>query len=316
MIRSLLFIVCLILFTAETCQGLEVTFRPSAAVDGASVTLADIADFDGQSDLAQALQTQIVSQAPPPGKDSMLRAAEIIRDLTRTVQVPDSVTWKGSATIKVYRNGISIGPEKIQSIIAEFLQKNRENQPATEVRFLPGSLPLPFMVPAGNIHWTVTPSNPGILASTSMTIIFSVDGVVRKNITVFGRIEALAPTTVAVTTIPRRSVLTAEQLQVVTKNIAEVSSPCPDPGELVGKKINRNVAEGAVLDRSWIDIPPMVTRGQTVKIVLNKGNLQVATEGIANMNGMKDQIIRVQNVTSKKMLSCRVTAPGIVEVPF
>ncbi|MDR3630070.1 MAG: flagellar basal body P-ring formation chaperone FlgA [Desulfocapsaceae bacterium] len=314
MIRLLFLTVCLLLSVAGTCRGLEITFKPSVSIDAASVSLVDIADFDDQSDMAQALQTQTVSQAPPPGQENMLQTAEIVRNLTKTLQVPASVLWKGSATVKVYRNGVRIGPEKIQSIIAEFLKKSKSNQPEMEIRFIPATLPLPFMIPVGNVTWTVTPSNPGVLASSSMTLIFSVDGKVRKNIAIFGHIEAMTPVTVAATALQKGSVLTAAQLSLLTRNIAEVSSPCFDTNELVGKKINRSVAEGTVIERAWIDIPPMISRGQTVKIVLNHGDLHLTTEGIANMNGMKDQIIRVQNISSKKMLSCRVTAPGIVEV--
>ena len=314
MIRLTFFICCLIVSIAQACHGLEVTFRPSATVEGVSVSLADVADFDVQSDLAQALGSQVISPSPPPGQEILIQTGNLRQYLAGALSIPASVEWNGSAIIRILRKGTTVGPENIQSIIAEFLQKRRKDLPEAEIHFKPASLPLPFILPSGNLTWEVIPSNPGILSSTSISLIFSVDGHVRKNIAIAGHIEALAPVAIAASSIQRGDIMTLEHIQVLPRNIAENSSPCLDPRDIIGKKTNRNIKEGSVIERTWVDTPPMVARGQMVKILLNKGELHLATTGIANMNGTKDQVIRVQNINSKKLIYCRVTAPGIVEV--
>jgi flagellar basal body P-ring formation protein FlgA len=314
MIRLIFLSFCLFLSLAQACYGLEVTFKPAASVEDTSVTLADVADFDIQSDLAKALGSQVIASAPAPGQEILLQTGTLRQHLTTTLSIPTSVQWNGAATIRVHRKGISIGPEKIQSIIAEFFQKHRNDLPEAQLHFIPASLPLPFILPSGELTWEVFPSNPKILSSSSISLIFSVNGHVRKNISIFGHIEALAPVAVAVSTIQRGSVLTADQVHVLTRDIAETNSPCIDPRDIVGKKTNRTIKEGTVIERAWLDFPPMIIKGQMVKIILNNGDLHIATAGMANMNGTKDQIIRVQNITSKKMIYCRVMAPGIVEV--
>lgn len=314
MIRLIFFMFFIFFSFAQTCHGLEVTFRPSASVGSSSVLLADVADFDDQSDMAQALGSQVISAAPPPGQEIVLQTGTLTKYLSSAFSIPASVEWKGPATIRIHRNGITIGPEKITSIIAEFFQKRRKDLPAADIRFTPTSLPLPFILPSGELTWEVIPSNPGILSSTSMSLIFSVDGHVRKNMAIAGHVEAIAPVAVAASSIQRGGIVTAEHIHVLAKNIAESSSPCFDPRDIIGKKANRNIKDGSVIERAWIDTPPMVARGQMVKILLNNGGLHLTTTGIANTNGTKDQVIRVQNINSKKMIYCRVTAPGIVEV--
>jgi len=314
MIRLTFFICCLIFSIAQACHGLEVTFRPSATVEGVSVSLADVADFDAKSDLAQALGSQIISPSPSPGQEILLQTDNLRQYLTGTLSIPASVGWNGPETIRIHRKGISVGPEKIQSIIAEFLQKHRKDLPEAEIRFTPASLPLPFILPSGDLTLEVIPSNPGILNSTSISLIFSVDGHVRKNIAIAGHFEALASVAVAASSIQRGNIMTSEHIHVLARNIANNNSPCFDPQDIIGKKANRNIKEGSVIERAWVDTPPMVARGQMVKILLNKGEMHLATTGIANMNGTKDQVIRVQNINSKKLIYCRVTAPGIVEV--
>jgi flagellar basal body P-ring formation protein FlgA len=314
MIRSFFFLCCLFLSFSQACYGLEVSFKPSTSVEDLTVTLADVADFDIPSDLAQALGSQVIASSPAPGQEILLKTDTLRQHLITTLSLPTSVQWNGPAAIRVHRKGISIGPEKIQAIIAEFFHKHQNDLPEAQIHFIPASLPLPFILPSGELTWEVFPSNPKILASSSISLIFNVNGHVRKNISISGHVEALAPVTVAASSIQRGNVLSAEQVHVLIKDIAETNSPCIDPRDIIGKKTNRTIKEGSVIERAWLDFPSMITKGQTVKIILNNGDLHIATAGIANMNGTKDQVIRVQNITSKKMIYCRVMAPGIVEV--
>jgi len=314
MMRSITLITGIFFLLLQSCYGLEITFKPLTKVNGISISLADIADFDVKSDLTVALGSQIISQSPSPGRNILLQTANIKNYLINSLQIPDSVHWSGPATILIHRNGVSIGPEKIQSIISRFLQKKRNALPDAKIRFIPSSLPLPFILPTGNLTWEVIPSSPGIISSSSISIIFSVDGHVRKNISVAGRIEALTPVIVAATSIPHGDVITADKVKTLTKDIADCSSPYLDLKELIGKKTKRIIREGSIIEHSWIDIPPMVARGQIVKIVLNSGALHVTTTGIAKMNGTINQVIRVRNISSRKLIYCRVAAPGIVEV--
>ena len=298
----------------QSCYGLEITFKPTAKVDGISVSLSDVAEFNTHSDLAKALGSQIISQSPAPGRDILLQTANIKNYLINSLQIPESVQWRGPVTILVHRKSIHVGPDKIGSIIADFLKKQQNKLPDAKIRFIPTSLPLPFMLPTGDLSWEVLPSNPGILKSSSISIIFSVDGHVRKNISISGNMEAMAPVVVAASSIPRGQVITSDKISILTRDIADTDSPYLDQKEIIGKKTKRLIREGSIIEHSWVDIPPMVTRGQVVKIVLNSGALHVSTDGIAKMNGVKNQFIRVRNLSSHKLLYCRVTAPGTVEV--
>ncbi len=314
MMRLIVFFFGFFFFFIQSCYGLVITFKPLAKVDGISVSLSEIAQFNVKSELTTALGSQIVSQSPAPGRDIILQTANIKSYLVNSLQIPDSVSWKGPVTILVHRRGVQIGPEKIQTIISGYLTKRQNDLPDAKIHFIPNSLPLPFILPTGDLSWEVIPSNPGVLKSSSISIIFSVDGHIRKNIAVSGRIEAMAPVIVAAATIPHGGIITKNSISILTRDIADTDSPYVDLKELVGKKTKRVIREGSIIEHSWIDIPPMVARGQVVKIVLSSGALRVTATGIAKMNGVKNQVIRVRNISSHKLLYCRVTAPGIVEV--
>ena len=189
---KLILTICLILSLAQTADALEITFNPDATVDDSIIRLGDIADFDEVTEMTRALATLTVGQAPAPGETSSLRSLTIKEYLVSSQSLPKDIRWIGSPTVTVQRRGVSIGSETILAIIAEYIHKNKINLPEAEIRFIPSSLPLPFTLPTGELTHEVIPSNPRILDSSRFSIIFRVDDNVVKNMSVRGKIEAMA----------------------------------------------------------------------------------------------------------------------------
>jgi flagella basal body P-ring formation protein FlgA len=63
-----------------------------------------------------------------------------------------------------------------------------------------------------------------------------------------------------------------------------------------------------------VAVPPLVSTGSRVSIVFRYNRLEVSASGIALENGGKGQEIKIRNDTSKRIVSGRVEAPGIVMV--
>jgi flagella basal body P-ring formation protein FlgA len=63
-------------------------------------------------------------------------------------------------------------------------------------------------------------------------------------------------------------------------------------------------------------IPPVVQRGDRVKIILENGPLTVETVGIAKGAGGIGEQITVKNITSKKTVLGRVKDASTVEILF
>lgn len=312
MIRMLLLIA--LLLGAAPVQALEIAFRPDAEVEAVAVTLADIADFSDNSELARALASKPVGQSGQPGQDVLLDSAAIIRQLTGTLDLPADTLWSGAASVKVHRRGITIGPEKLQQIVDEYLAAHSDDLPPADIRFIVDDSPIPFMLPSGDLKWEVIPSDPGILGSSRFVIIFRVDGKVRKNMSLTGRFEAMAPVAVASADVPKGSLIESRHLVMETRDITRFRKPCLDPSQLEGRMALRGIRAGSVIELSMVQAPPLVRKGEVVKIVLNQGGIFLSTLGVARNDGGKDELIKVENISSNKILQCRVSAAGLVEV--
>lgn len=313
MIRLLLIMV-LFFGSAQVASALEVTFNQRAQVTDSVIRLGDVATFNEQTPLTEALATQPIGQAPPPGEALILRAQSIKQGFSSNHSVPVDTTWGGAGTINVSREGVVISPDRIKEIIAEFIETNKKDLPKAEIQFIAHSLPLPFTIPKGDLSYEVVPSNPGVLSSSSMSIIFKVDNKVVKNMSVRGKIEALAEIVTASEPLKKGLILRPQHLKMATMNISEIANAALSNDELVGLQLTRPVAAGVPIGSSMVEALPIIKRGQKVRIVATSGALHLTATGFAHSDGKLDQMIKVQNINSNKTIYGRVAAPGTVEV--
>ncbi len=305
----------LILLWANPCFGLDVTFKQSSLVKNDTVLLADIASMSEVSPLAKALGSQIVGSAPDAGSAAVLDAREIIHKIEKTQNSSlKSVIWKGAPLVTLTRESVIITSEKIRQIIDDYLKKNRHRLPDAQISFTPDMLPLPFELETGSHSWDVIPSSPNIIGSSRFSIIFKVNGKVRKNFSVTGQTKAITSVVVTTRRLKYGEILTSEMVTVADRDISSLPGYSRAVTEVIGSVLKRNLSEGAPLDPESVELPPVINRGELVKIVVSTGGLQVTATGIARSNGRQDEMIRVQNTNSNKLIYCRVEAPGLVEV--
>ncbi len=312
--KRAIFIIFLCLCFSHSAFALVIEFKQTALVDGVTITLGDIADFDEDTELSKTLATQTVAQAPSPGQQAELFSRSIIKYFEPRISPDTIITWRGAEKVTVSRNSISVSSSQILEIITAFLVANTDKLPEADIRFIAAEKPLPFLVPTGEMNWEVIPSSPGIVKSTRFSIIFKVDGRVRKNMSVRGRLEILAPVVVATTQLPKGTILTRQNIATSIKDLTTLRTPGQNIDELLGKKIKRTYKAGQVISLSQVEFPPLVRKGELVRIIVNTGKLFITATGIARNDGKINQTIRVQNTNSRKIVYCRVAAPGIVEV--
>lgn len=309
-----LLIPVVLILTASSVYGLEITISEKTTVEDKYVTLGNVADFSENSSLTKSLAGQVIAKSPKPGHQITLVSNNIIKTIYRKTSLSRNVIWKGSSTVTILREGQRITHDDIVAAVSMYIESRKKDLPKANISFLPGSLPIPFMVPKGKIDWEILPANPALLSTDRFSIILRVNDRVRKNFSIAGRIQAFAPIAVATTSLRRGEILTPANTAMVEKDIAQQKQPCFSLRKILGKRMKHAVKAGKPILASHIEHPPLVYKGQLVKIILHQGPLYLSATGIARMSGKENDMIRVQNTSSKKLIFGRVTAPGIVEV--
>ena len=314
--RCLSMLLVLLLGLPALGYGLEVKVLKKATVQGEVITLGEVAHISGHSDLERALAQQTLFRSPAPGRSADYSASDLRDYLVQSDPELARVRWTGAKTVHVTRAGITIGPGKIAVYIRDFIKRKRAFLPPAQVSFQPSNPPLPFVLPEGKLTCDVIPANPRILGSHRFTLIFRVDGRVVKNMVVGGELRAVAKVAVAALDLPRGSVLSADDLQLAPLDLTTLRSPCLSLKDLLGKRLKRSVRMGTAIDRSIVEFPPLVKRGDVVTITAQKGALAVTATGVAGRDGREGEVIPVRNTNSGRKILCKVTAPDNVQVEF
>ncbi|MEZ0343646.1 MAG: flagellar basal body P-ring formation chaperone FlgA [Caldimicrobium sp.] len=179
-------------------------------------------------------------------------------------------------------------------------------------RFEPDNLKIPKGLPY-QIEWIGTPR----AGSNTAVIIFNKGKGETPVIRLWGYVEVKMPVPVLKRTLPRKSIITEED---ITYEMCELSRLPHDvllnKESILGKETRSTLMAGTVLRASLISEPLLIKRNQVVEIIAKGKNFIVKAKGIALENGKLNEFIRIKNLSSKKIVQGKVTGEGFVEVYF
>ena len=312
--RYLLLSIVLIVLSADSVCGYEITFFEKVEVESSELSLGDIVSFHGDHETTNALKIHKIGAAPAPGKTISVDARRIIREVHRTFDDLPEINWTGHATVTVYRKGNRITGSEIDQLLTDYLKRNNDKFRGAQVKHTIESLPAPFYLPTGTFECDIIPANPQIIGSKRVSLIFKVDGKVIKNLSIHCRIEAYAKVVVARNRIKYGTILNPAELMLRTMELSRLEDYATSIDQVAGTIAKRAIRKGVAIQSSMIESAPIVRRGELVKIIINYQGLFLTATGVAKANGKKNDVIRVRNSSSNKIIHCRVQAPGLVEV--
>lgn len=131
------------------------------------------------------------------------------------------------------------------------------------------------------------------------------------------RLVGISPVTVAAHAIVAGSVLMAKDLRVEQHDISELPLGfLDDPAIAVGLTASRPISGGAFLTNQYLVAAKAVQRGQSVTLLADVRGMSVRMAGKALSDGMVNQRVRVQNLSSGKIVEGIARSEQIVEIIF
>jgi flagella basal body P-ring formation protein FlgA len=131
------------------------------------------------------------------------------------------------------------------------------------------------------------------------------------------RIIGTSSVVVAAHAIVVGSVLKAADLRVEQHDISELPPGfLDDPAIAVGLSASRPISGGAFLTNQQLVAARAVQRGQSVTLVADLGGMSVRMAGKALSDGLINQRVRVQNVSSGKIVEGIARSAQVVEIVF
>jgi flagella basal body P-ring formation protein FlgA len=128
-------------------------------------------------------------------------------------------------------------------------------------------------------------------------------------------VSVLQSVVVAAKALSDEQILTADDVEVHQVDIGQLRRGHYNEEELVlGQQIRYPVAKGDVIEDRNIRPQTIVHRGQTVTILATNGGIQIRVKGKALADASKGQRVRVENISSERVVTGVAESPGVVKV--
>jgi flagella basal body P-ring formation protein FlgA len=204
--------------------------------------------------------------------------------------------------------------QAMEQILNDYLTEQSELLPHIDLRFKSIVFPEPYTVAKGRIDHQIIPAKPSIIGSQRVTLLTRVDGQISSNQSIRIEVEALADIVVCAGTLRRGEILDAANVELRYQDISRLKEPIFSLEEVVGKRLKRSVRLGEPLQKTQVEFPPVIKRGERVVIQVESQSLMLSAAGEAKQDGQIGETIQVMNTDSHKEILCQVVASGLVKV--
>jgi flagella basal body P-ring formation protein FlgA len=313
-------VLAVLMAAAHAAAGVSATVRAEATVDSERVTLADVAEVAGApAALVARLRDIDLGPAPAPGHDRDLTRTYLALRLRQERLEPDSVAWAGAETTRVVRRSTRVLGATIAQAAAERLRKTLpwpDEDLVIEVPRPPADLTL--AAAPDELRYTIALSRGQRLVGAVPVLVTVGDGEhVLGRTSLLLNVRLFQRVVVARRRIQAGERLTKDHVGLQRTELTSLAHEAlTDLGEVLGQEARQTVPAFAVLTSRQIAPPRLVERGSLVLLVAETQGLRITARGIAQQDGAAGQVIRVQNIDSKKVVFGQVVAAQTVRVPF
>jgi flagella basal body P-ring formation protein FlgA len=281
------------------------------------VTLGEIAEIEGEGGaVVEKLKAVVIGKSPLPGEVREFSASYIEAKLKQSDIDLSQLTLALPEKVKVVGEASEVSSQKIEEMVRHFLltripwdpqQVSIKVSPMKDVTLPPGKL----------TYEIIPPKKEDYRGTTNLLVLFMVNGKVEKKVWVNVQIEVSREVVVSTHSLSRHSIISQDDLRLEKMNLADVPPDVvTDPLEIIGMRTKRVVDAHLPLCISFLEMPPVVKRGDLVTIVAETDAIKITTQGVVIENGGKGDMVRVVNTSSKRELFARVKDSKTVEVDF
>lgn len=288
-------------------NAVAATRLPEAvSVSGDHLLVRDVLPKEAWGKAAQASLDGAVGVSPALGRPQIISGAMLKARMEAKLGKGffSKGSWEFPARVTVSRKGQILKAEQLLAALEAPGSLFGQRHPGFRA-VLTGKPPV-VVLPLGQLS-IEAPS------AQQPTLSLKVDGkeAARVNLKLAYRFEV--PAITAARSLGRNQIIAAEDLDSSWVDLRSTAPPVTKD-DLIGKSVKAPVAPGAVLGASMVHQPPMIRRGETVKILAVSSGMVIAMTGEALSNGAKGESIRVRNPSLKRILKGTVAGPGLVEV--
>lgn len=295
-------------------KSLQVHLPREVAVQSDLLTLGQVSVLRGDPTLAAAVARIGLGQLSMPGQKVMLDRATILSRLASEGVTSQQVRLTGAEAVAVRRQQKLISSDEFIEVGKTFL---RQHPPAPSIcETIPTVKPKDLVLPGQGADLQVTPRfiRTGARGFVTVQIAVAADGKDCGVREIPFRLKYQCHRVVTVKEVPEGTALTPENVKVET-----VVSDEPEPANWrppYGLVAARTLAADTEVRGDMAGAaasPVVVLRNETVVIRMQRPGLLVTATGLVLQEARAGEYVKVRNVDSGRVISCKVNVDGTVE---
>lgn len=303
--------------SATTSPVATIRLLNEAEVTGTAIILGEIAEIDyhlpDENDKArQALLDIHIGRAPLPGNSRQIAVGQIEVRLRQAGIHPSTVRLipPPGGSVKVTTATEQVTKDMVTTVVLSQLQ---ERVGADFYVSVEAGDALPLVVPLGelDLRMEALPPGPG---NYRVNVGVYVDGQRYRTIQVRVQLEPRQPVVVATRDIPVGATILPEAVDQVIPDVSPPKEAFFELTAVIGLETQRAIKQGEPITAQDVRVPILVQAGDVVVIEAISGAITVKTLGVALQNGKLGDVIRVENIESRKEIMARIVKQGIVRL--
>lgn len=292
-----------------------IKLQPSAEIIGSEILLRDIAVVHAPQDISEKLLSLKIEKAPDPGMKQLLSKAKISTALNSLNDIQTEIILKGNEFIQIHRACQTLQEEYVRQVLHHYVDQQLLNS-----EFQIGTITShgKNRFPAGNLTAAVTRhASDKLIGNVKFILSVQVDNEPNNPVSVSAWINRYEEVVFTKHELSRGALVAEQDLCMRKVNLSKTpENVCMHLDDAIGKRIKQNMRADTFLRNSMLETPPMIYKGDRVKIIAGNGLLLVSAKGLAQTDGHMNQPIKVQNINSKRNIIGRVVDHSTVEVNF
>jgi flagella basal body P-ring formation protein FlgA len=299
----------------EFADAPGIAFKSKTVVNGDRIYLKNILDSSSDPKLVDKIGNLFVGYSPRPGREKKLTGSWIVSKLRNKNLLPRSATLSIPDYIRVSRAYQSLNRKEVERIFIDHIAARIGD---TDFKVSQFKIRGADKYPTGRMTLNVLNPIPKKLSGrVSLRIAAAIGGKEKGRLTATGWIDRVESVICAGRYLQRNTVLTEADLKMKQMNISKTPANLVlRLKDAVGKRLKQTLKPGMAIRHNMLAVPPLIHKGDRVKLVAQRGALRIVTMGIAkNSAGLGDQI-RIENISSKKTVVGRVRNHSTVHVMF
>jgi flagella basal body P-ring formation protein FlgA len=150
-----------------------------------------------------------------------------------------------------------------------------------------------------------------------LVAVISVNQTVRNKVKLSGWVDVFESIVCAARNLKRKEIIKADDVYLARRNISHGSNNyLTDIGKVTGLMAKHSIKADKSIKEWMLERSPVVNKGDLVMILAESSGLRITVPGKVLMKGFAGELVKVQNLMSKRKIYAKIVNPSTVTVDF